>query len=188
MELSGRKAHRQTIPLSSFLCTTARAPGDNYHVCSQTHTSKENSRESKALKLLIFHRDGWQNIQLGLTLTSGEVTNHLAVTAWFQKVQTETVWGVWERVCLSRWIFPLISWHGGNNLAPSVFTQPLREITVLPPAQGFLKKKRVQHPWKRAGFGFLLVHGWSLQPTVDTATPLVHSQEKIYSSSPCRRH
>ncbi len=56
--------HSHTLP------RTARTPGDNYHVCFQTLTSKKNSRESKALKLLLFHHNlllSVPQIQLSLT-------------------------------------------------------------------------------------------------------------------------
>lgn len=123
-------------------------------------------------------------IQLCLTQTSGEVTNYLAVMAWFQKVQTEKVWGVCEHVCLSRWIFPLISWHGGNNPAPSVFTQPLREITVLPPAQGFLKKSAASLTEGRFWVSF---SPWVITPTSSRHSNTSDTLRRENKAALCRR-
>lgn len=140
VELSGwstcRKPHRQTIPLSSFLCTHSESPWRQLPCLLANTLFKGKFQRIVSIKTSFFPPRSVAQIQLCLTQTSGEVTNHLAVTAWFHNVQTEKVWGVCEHGLLSRWIFPLISWHGGNNPAPSVFTQPLREITVLPSAQG----------------------------------------------------
>lgn len=122
---------------------------------------------------------------------SKKATNHFTVGIWFHNVEIERDRGVYEHVCLLRWIFALIIRHWGTAL-PSVFTQPLWETrgSLFSPSleaackHSLKKKKRSTEgrlsldSYQRRVLGFSKLAGFAKGLTIDKAIPLMCSKNE----------